>query len=521
MLINKNQVIVSGLLALGIAGFGVATALQFNDRIEYRIGNRIESNPAWLVPPKAEFKSLERGYGGLKILLALLGTGGMVAVMLIARSEGQQEPIRQKIKGYQNQAYEFSHAAESAYQMAKTQMEYKKLLEADEVAFEGEIETAYCESLGIDPNQQQPALTGTATLDSATNPSSKVNDAPVSAIEPNKYAYIKGFVSSTCLCWGNQGGGKSWFVRHLVCEKLKLGYRVIVFDPNSNQASWEGVELYNSYAEIERMMRWYVDEVMERYTEFCASTFTEEDWRKQLWEQGKAISIICEEATTYADFIEDGELLVKFVKVANTLSRKQEMPVTFVTHNNTQTCFGNIKGLGNVIARMQQIELIPTTDKNSPTAQPIASGKAFIKTDGSDKWVEVETPKIESKITDFRGFQGQKKQPISISEKPSGTVGNVPAQDTINAGNPDETPTVDLEALLTNVLTEVSPPVFSSDFAPLEHSERVQLARLVIAQNLGKEKTILLLWGARPGGRNHAMYTEARAMLERLIKGEE
>ena len=163
MLQNKNQPIVAGLLSLSVAGIVGATALPFNDRIEYRIGNRIESQPAWLVPPKAEFRSVERGFGGIKILLSLLATGGMIAVMLIARREGEQEPIRQRIKGYQQKAYEFDYAAESAYQMAKTQQQYKTLLEADDVAFQGEIETAYCESLGIDPRQQQGLLTGTTT----------------------------------------------------------------------------------------------------------------------------------------------------------------------------------------------------------------------------------------------------------------------------------------------------------------------------------------------------------------------
>ena len=121
MLTNKNQAIVSGLLGLGIAGFATATALPFNDRIEYKIGNKIESQPAWLVPPKAEFRAIERGYGGIKILLALLGTGGMITVMLVARKESELEPVRQQIKAYKNQAYEFGFAAESAYQMATTQ----------------------------------------------------------------------------------------------------------------------------------------------------------------------------------------------------------------------------------------------------------------------------------------------------------------------------------------------------------------------------------------------------------------
>lgn len=53
--------IVSGLLGLELIGFVVATALPFNDRIEFKIGNRIESRPAWLVPAKAEFKGIERG----------------------------------------------------------------------------------------------------------------------------------------------------------------------------------------------------------------------------------------------------------------------------------------------------------------------------------------------------------------------------------------------------------------------------------------------------------------------------
>ncbi|MDP8932569.1 MAG: hypothetical protein M3N42_00060, partial [Cyanobacteriota bacterium] len=110
MLTNRNQAIVSTLLGLGIAGFAGAVAFPFNDQIEFKLGNRIESRPAWLVLAKAEFKGIQRGFGGVKILLSLLATGGMVTVMLIARKEGEQEPIRQRIKTYQNKAYEFDFA---------------------------------------------------------------------------------------------------------------------------------------------------------------------------------------------------------------------------------------------------------------------------------------------------------------------------------------------------------------------------------------------------------------------------
>ena len=109
---------------------------------------------------------------------------------------------------------------------------------------------------------------------------------------------------------------------------------------------------------------------------------------------------------------------------------------------------------------------------------------------------------------------------IDISNNPSGTVGNVPQVGAENLGNPCGMGAERLEALLAEVLAEASPPVFSEDFSLSKHSERVQLAKMVIAQNLGKEQTILLLWGIRPGGRNHIMYTEARKMLDRLIEGE-
>jgi hypothetical protein len=78
-----------------------------------------------------------------------------------------------------------------------------------------------------------------------------------------------------------------------------------------------------------------------------------------------------------------------------------------------------------------------------------------------------------------------------------------------------------LEGFLADVLAEASAPIFSDDFPLKNHQQRVQLAKLVIAEKLGKEKTIFLLWGATSGGRNHQRYADARAMLERLTDGEE
>jgi hypothetical protein len=62
-------VIVSRFLGLGLIGLAGATALPFNDRIKFKIGNRIEARPAWLVPAKAEFKGIERVFAASKSCL--------------------------------------------------------------------------------------------------------------------------------------------------------------------------------------------------------------------------------------------------------------------------------------------------------------------------------------------------------------------------------------------------------------------------------------------------------------------
>jgi hypothetical protein len=98
-----------------------------------------------------------------------------------------------------------------------------------------------------------------------------------------------------------------------------------------------------------------------------------------------------------------------------TKSRKQEMPLTFVSHNNNQTALGGIKGLANLIEKMLQLEL--QTDIDPETLQPVASGKGAVKLDGSNQWVPVTLPKLERKITNFGELQQTVvQQPVIVSE---------------------------------------------------------------------------------------------------------
>lgn len=72
---------------------------------------------------------------------------------------------------------------------------------------------------------------------------------------------------------------------------------------------------------------------------------------------------------------------------------------------------------------------------------------------------------------------------------------------------------------LDEILSGRSDSAIFNEQSKLSAVEQMELAQLVIAQNLGTEQTILLLWGVRRGGRNHHLYVEAKAMLDRLISG--
>ena len=517
MLANKNQTIVSGLLGLGVAGLAVATALPFNDRIEYRINNRIESQPAWLVPPKAEFRAIERGYGGIKILLALLATGGCVVVMLIARKEGELEPVRQRIKKYQEKAHEFNYAAESAYQMAQTQQRYKTLLEADERAFQDEIEQVYCESLGIDPSQQQPQLTGTATLESVANPDDKVESSTAAAIEPKadrttgaKMPNLSKYPS--LLIYGVPGAGKSTFTEQEVAKRLKEGHRVIVLDPHAACGQWQGCEVVGAgmdYEAIDAKLVWFQKQIKERYRTISS----------QPNPQFQPLTIVGEEFTNWSKRCDNSG---EHFQTVNSDIRKAECYSIIVSHTRNLAGLGDAKGMGALRDEsMLEVEILG--EYNAETERATPRFEALVKMPGQAltnrnlvKLAKLDTPQNDAIST----FPTTHSTNTDATPKNSGKLVE---SDGENLGNPygkDVSSLGSLGSFLGQVLAETLPPVFSEEFPLSEHSDRVQLAKLIIAQNLGKEKTIWLLWGVRPGGRNHALYSEARAMLDRLIKGE-
>jgi hypothetical protein len=288
---------------------------------------------------------------------------------------------------------------------AHTEIEVTQM-EASEAIFEaqtaGMTEQQKAEYIKQLREMKTPYLQGSQTLAGTIDPNDKVTGSSTGAIAASPDAWVQNLIKQTCLIWGNQGGGKSWLARYVIQLKKRAGYRVIVLDPDSNRVEWRGVESYHSWSDIEQQIRDYVQELETRLQTFNNSTLTESQWRQKLWSEGKALSLICEEATTYADFIKDAELLEKFGKLGLTKSRKQEMPLTVVAHNNTQSCMFGIKGLHNLVSKMLQVECLATVDP--VTLQPSSTGFAKVKLDSSNEWLLVELPKMTAKISDWGQF---------------------------------------------------------------------------------------------------------------------
>src|SRR4028118_628045 len=511
MLANRNQPIVAGLLGASIVGIVAATALPFNDRIEYKIGNRIESQPAWLVPPKAEFRSLVRGYGGIKILLALLSTGGMFLTMLRARSEGEQEPVRQRIKQYKNRAYEFGYAAESAYQMSTTATRYKKLAEADEVAFEGEIEQAYMESLGIDPSVQQPLLTGTATLESISNPGDKVDPQANSPELPDQTVGPKMPVLTnypSVLIYGAPGSGKTTFAEQEVKRRLEAGHRVIICDPHAAYGAWAGCEVVGggmNYAAHDAKLEWFASEVRRRYKIIESQpnpTF-------------QPLTLVCDEFTNWAGRCSAAG---EFFQSALSDIRKAKMFGLIVSHTRTMAGLANAAGMAKLRDEaLLEIELLGQQCPKTGNAVP--RYEAVVKLPGMplNKRFILQVPKL----SEPNNHQPTKQDsayldPIARLEQIYKLECDLPKpepeSETVSDGfqsvkQPDSNASSDLDVVYFTALK-------------LEKARALELIlKLKNEMKHTQTEIIWMLWNARPG-KTKAYETAVAEYKELLAEGE-
>lgn len=297
------------------------------------------------------------------------------------------------------------------------------------------------------------------------------------------------------LIYGIPGAGKTTFTEDEIQKRLAAGHEVIVLDPHAGYGQWEGCEIVGDgmdYKAIDAKITWFKNEVERRY----------KLRRSEKNPKFKPLTILAEEFTNWADRCKySGE----HFKTVNSDIRKVECYSLIVTHTRTLAGLGDAKGMAS-LRDESCLEVEILGDYSSETERATPRFEALVKMPGqalSDRTLV----KIEKK--------SQGALPVPVSSP--GTPRNAPLSELGKPGTPEGIRAERFSGLLAEILAETAPAVFSAEF-PLEHEDRVQLAKLVIAQNLGIEKTIFLLWGVRRGGRNHHLYVEAKAMLDRLIE---
>jgi hypothetical protein len=361
-----------------------------------------------------------------------------------------------------------------------------------------------------------------------TNPGDKVDQSASAAHEPEseqadspKMPVLTNYPS--VLIYGAPGSGKTTFAEQEVRRRLFAGHKVIVCDPHAAYGAWAGCSVVGggmNYAAIDAKLEWFAAEVRRRYKIIETQpnpTF-------------QPLTLCCDEFTNWAGRCSAAG---EFFQSALSDIRKAKMFGLIVSHTRTMAGLANAAGMAKL--RDEALLEVELLGQQCPrTGDAIPRYEAVVKLPGMplNKRFILQVPKLsnpgnhqptkqDSTYLDpiARLQNSVPTAPNPDTPEQAGTPPNVPETEPPKTGTLDgtrNTAAERLSAMLAEILAgTLQTPVFAPDL-PLEHEEKIELAKLVIAQDLGLKKTIWILWGVSRGGRNHQRYADARAMLERL-----
>jgi hypothetical protein len=310
---------------------------------------------------------------------------------------------------------------------------------------------------------------------------------------PNLSAY------PSVLIYGVPGSGKTTFAQAEVKKRLRMGHQVIVLDPHAPYGAWGGCEIVGGgmdYLAIDKKLEWLFGEIKRRY----ARIESEPNPQFQL------LSVVAEEFTQWSAKVKRSS---EFFWVSNSDIRKAKVCVLFVSHTRTLVGTGGASGAASLRDNnLLEVELQGASDEQ--TGEAVPGFQALIKMPSkplNDRFL-VSINRISNDTT------------TTIAEASlfvPGSNGKLPDIGGEQSGSPCGMRAEAYSAIVAEILAEPGRLALFSVALDLQHEEKLKLAKIIIAKNLGTEITILCLWGVRSGGRNHHLYMEAKVMLDRLI----
>lgn len=193
---------------------------------------------------------------------------------------------------------------------------------------------------------------------------------------------------------GEQGSGKSTLERLMIKLLKEDGYHVVIINPETNPAVWEGVEVLADAESINEFIGAFPEDIRGRQQQARDYKIDEDDFLDHIKDksglEGK-VAIFLMEANTYEIHGVDPELWAAFLKQSLTNIRKWGYTVCLTAHSDNQTSISSkLAGFSKMIDSAPRVDCIAVAD--AKTGEATSSGKALLKMKGikDENPVEVE-----------------------------------------------------------------------------------------------------------------------------------
>ncbi len=377
-----------------------------------------------------------------------------------------------------------------------------------------------------------------------SNVTVKIFDFTRLRTEPDKFAHLRVI--------GGTGIGKTTFVDWLLDT---LGGDRFVITPKKKSWNWVGLKVYGlwfDYEVIRSKLQWIHAEMYRRYPlmeqgeTFEITNFVVDEWRlintnvkaikerdpetKQVKEIAPSAKAMMKDIITVAR--ESALRLIALAQGENVASWG------FEGESDLEECFTDIrlgefaidyaKSLRNPCRKDSDdyeywtavlSELERQTKRRTREGKSIACcmvGKFPARIPDLTDWkrdvkdiTSDETPLPQLTTTDAS------TSPSEEATLPERKLTDVNAED---ARNVDGMRLGEFRRQVTEALNSEASDTLPPLLDGLDRDGKLLMLRALLNQNLGKEKTILLAWGQKSGGRNHEKYKYASELLEAMIR---
>jgi hypothetical protein len=361
--------------------------------------------------------------------------------------------------------------------------------------------------------------------------------------EPDKFAHLRVI--------GGTGIGKTTFVDWLL--DVLSGERFVI-TPKKKSWNWVGLKVYGlwfDYEVIRSKLQWIHGEMYRRYPLMSAgqtfeiTNFVVDEWRlintnlKAIKERDPETKQVKEIAPSAKAMMKDiitvaRESMLRLIALAQG---ENVASWGFEGESDLEECFTDIrlgefaidyaKSLRNqcrkdsddyeywtaVLNELDNQSQQRTHEGKSIPCCMVGKHPARIPnlTDWKREVVDIDSEENEQTNLSKTDPSTDPPKETTLPER------KVPAPPAEGSRKPDGISVEAFSSRIASALTEASPEASPPLFDGLDRDGKLLMLRLLLAKKLGKEKTIMLAWRVKSGGRSHDKYRMASELIDSMI----